>query len=62
MIRVAPPPTTSQGIRFGMREEMWEILAMGKLSAAAVRATSRPGRIGDGDGLFLVVQPGETKS
>lgn len=28
---------------------------MGKLSATAVRAASRPGRLGDGDGLFLVI-------
>lgn len=35
---------------------------MGKLSATAVKAASRPGRIGDGDGLFLIVQPGGTKS
>lgn len=28
---------------------------MGKLSATSVKAASRPGRIGDGDGLFLVV-------
>jgi len=35
---------------------------MGKLSATAVKAATRPGRLGDGDGLFLVVQPGGTKS
>ncbi|WP_294138093.1 integrase arm-type DNA-binding domain-containing protein [Sphingobium sp.] len=35
---------------------------MGKLSATGVKAASRPGRIGDGDGLFLIVQPGGTKS
>jgi integrase len=41
---------------------MWEILGMGKLSATGVKAASRPGRIGDGDGLFLIIQPGGTKS
>jgi integrase len=35
---------------------------MGKLSATAVKAASRPGRFGDGDGLFLIVQPSGTKS
>jgi integrase len=35
---------------------------MGKLSATAVKAASRPGRMGDGDGLFLLVQPGGSKS
>ncbi len=35
---------------------------MGKLSATAVKAAMRPGKLGDGDGLFLVVQPGGTKS
>ncbi len=35
---------------------------MGKLSATGVKAASRPGRIGDGDGLFLIIQPGGTKS
>ncbi|TCM19039.1 integrase [Novosphingobium sp. PhB165] len=35
---------------------------MGKLSAAAVKSITRPGRWGDGDGLFLVVQPSGTKS
>lgn len=35
---------------------------MGKLSATAVKAATRPGRLGDGDGLFLVVQPGGSKS
>jgi integrase len=41
---------------------MWENFGMGKLSATGVKAASRPGRIGDGDGLFLVVQPSGTKS
>lgn len=41
---------------------MGELIGMGKLSATAVKAASRPGRLGDGDGLFLVVQPGDTKS
>ncbi len=35
---------------------------MGKLSVTAVKAATRPGRLGDGDGLFLVVQPGGSKS
>lgn len=35
---------------------------MGKLSATAVKAAKRPGRLGDGDGLFLIVQPGGGKS
>lgn len=35
---------------------------MGKLSATAVKAATRPGRISDGDGLFLVVQPSGSKS
>ena len=35
---------------------------MGKLSATAVKAATRPGRIGDGDGLFLVVKPSGSKS
>lgn len=35
---------------------------MGKLSATAVKAATHPGRLGDGDGLFLIVQPGGSKS
>jgi len=35
---------------------------MGKLSATAVKAATRPGRLGDGDGLFLIVQPSGSKS
>jgi len=37
---------------------------MGKLLATAVKAASRPGRIGDGDGdgLYLVVKPSGSKS
>lgn len=35
---------------------------MGRLSASAVKQASRPGRLGDGDGLFLVVKAGGTKS
>ncbi|RSY78057.1 site-specific integrase [Sphingomonas koreensis] len=35
---------------------------MGKLSATAVKAATRPGRMGDGDGLYLIVQPGGSKS
>ncbi len=35
---------------------------MGKLSATAVKRATRPGRLGDGDGLFLIVQPSGSKS
>lgn len=35
---------------------------MGKLSATAVRNATKPGRLGDGDGLFLIIQPSGTKS
>jgi integrase len=35
---------------------------MGKLSATAVKAATKPGRFGDGDGLFLIVQPSGSKS
>ena len=35
---------------------------MGKLSATAVKAASRPGKLGDGDGLYLVVKSSGTKS
>lgn len=35
---------------------------MGRLSATAVKAATRPGRMGDGDGLYLIVQAGGTKS
>lgn len=35
---------------------------MGKLSATAVRNATKPGRMGDGDGLFLIIQPSGTKS
>lgn len=35
---------------------------MGKLSATAVKAATRPGRLGDGDGLFLMIQPSGGKS
>ena len=35
---------------------------MGKLSATAVKAATRPGKLGDGDGLFLMIQPGGGKS
>lgn len=41
---------------------MWEGFGMGKLSATSVRAATRPGRMGDGEGLYLVVQPGGSKS
>ena len=35
---------------------------MGNLSATAVKAATRPGRLGGGDGLFLIVQPSGSKS
>ena len=35
---------------------------MGKLTAASVRAASKPGRYGDGDTLFLLIAPGGSKS
>lgn len=35
---------------------------MGKLSATAVKSAATPGRFGDGDGLFLIVQPSGSKS
>ncbi|UZW54938.1 Arm DNA-binding domain-containing protein [Sphingobium sp. JS3065] len=35
---------------------------MGKLSATAVKAATRLGRLGDGDGLLLMIQPGGGKS
>ncbi len=35
---------------------------MGKLSATGVKAAKRPGRLGDGDGLFLVVSGSGGKS
>lgn len=35
---------------------------MGKLSATVVKAATKPGRLGDGDGLFLVIQPSGSKS
>lgn len=35
---------------------------MGRLSATAVKAATRPGRLGDGDGLYLVVTGSGTKS
>ena len=35
---------------------------MGKLSATGVRAATRPGRLGDGDGLFLVIGTTGSKS
>lgn len=38
------------------------ISVIGKLSVSAVKAATRPGRLGDGDGLFLVVHPGGSKS
>jgi integrase len=41
---------------------MWDNSAMGKLSATAVKAATRPGRLGDGDGLFLVVKSNGNKN
>lgn len=35
---------------------------MGKLSASAVKAATQPGRYGDGDGLYLVVQSASRRS
>jgi len=35
---------------------------MGKLSPTGVKAAKRPGRLGDGDGLFLVVGASGAKS
>jgi integrase len=35
---------------------------MGKLSATAVKAATRPGRLGDGEGLYLLVQSSSSKS
>lgn len=35
---------------------------MGKLSATTVKAAAKPGRLSDGDGLFLLIQPGGGKS
>ena len=35
---------------------------MGKLTALSVKAISKPGRHGDGDGLYLHVAPSSTKS
>lgn len=35
---------------------------MGRLSVSAVKTASRPGRIGDGEGLFLVVRSSGAKS
>lgn len=35
---------------------------MRRLSATSVKAATRPGRLGDGDGLFLIVQPSGSKS
>ncbi|MHA6334068.1 tyrosine-type recombinase/integrase [Qipengyuania sp. CAU 1752] len=42
-------------------EKVWE-RAMGKLTAAAIRAAKEPGRYGDGDGLYLVVSKGGGRS
>ena len=35
---------------------------MGRLSATAVKAATRPGRLSDGDGLYLIIKPGGAKS
>ena len=40
--------------------KMWG--KMGRLSAAAVKAAKEPGRYADGDGLYLMVHPGGSKS
>ncbi|GAA0333469.1 site-specific integrase [Sphingomonas oligophenolica] len=62
VIRIRTHPLLSAGDRFGLWEEMWEYFAMGKPSATAVKAESRPGRHGDGDGLFLMVSATGAKS
>lgn len=62
LIRIPPHPIPSHGVRLVSWEEMWEGFGMGKLSVTSVRAASRPGRMGDGEGLYLVVQPGGSKS
>jgi hypothetical protein len=66
VIRIRTHPLLSARDRFGMWEEMWEemweYLVMGKLSATAVKGLSRPGRHGDGDGLFLMVSETGAKS
>jgi len=38
------------------------IRAMRRLSATAVKAATRPGRLSDGDGLYLIIKPGGAKS
>lgn len=35
---------------------------MKRLSVTAVRSATRPGRLSDGDGLYLFVKPGGSKS
>ena len=35
---------------------------MRRLSASAVKAATRPGRLSDGDGLYLIIKPGGAKS
>lgn len=56
-------PFRSGAVRLDLWEQVWENLAvMGRLSASAVKAATRPGRLGDGDGLYLVVKPSGTKS
>ncbi|WP_323800565.1 Arm DNA-binding domain-containing protein [Parasphingorhabdus sp.] len=35
---------------------------MGRLSASAVKAATRPGRLSDGDGLYVVIKLGGAKS
>ncbi|MFO6447335.1 Arm DNA-binding domain-containing protein [Erythrobacter sp. NE805] len=37
-------------------------MAMGRLSATTVKSASRPGRLGDGEGLYLVVTGSATES
>jgi integrase len=41
---------------------MWEGIGVGRLFATSVKVATRPGRLGDADGLFLIVQPGGSKS
>lgn len=43
-------------------EIVWEQVQMAKLTATAVKAAKKPGRYGDGEGLFLLVGPTGSKS
>ena len=42
--------------------ECGNIRGMRRLSATAVKAATRPGRLSDGDGLYLVLKPRGAKS